>query len=94
LYATVYPNKIFDYMAAGKPVILAIDGVVRQVVEEARAGVFVPPGNAATLANAIREMAGQPLEAREMVRRGRRFVEEHFDRAVLAEKLVAVLEKV
>ena len=94
LYATVYPNKIFDYMAAGKPVILAIDGVVRQVVEEARAGVFVPPGNAAALANAIREMAGQPLEAREMGRRGRRFVEEHFDRAVLAEKLVAVLEKV
>lgn len=94
LYATVYPNKIFDYMAAGKPVILAIDGVVRQVVEQARAGVFVPPGNAAALASAIRDLAGQPLLACEMGRRGRRFVEEHFDRAVLAEKLVAVLEKV
>src|SRR5690606_23751116 len=28
LYATVYPNKVFDYMAAGRPVILAIDGVI------------------------------------------------------------------
>ncbi len=94
LYATVYPNKIFDYMAAAKPVILAIDGVIRQVVEEAGAGIFVPPGNAAALAGAIREMAAEPQEAREMGWRGRRYVEEHFDRAVLAEKLVDVLKKV
>jgi glycosyltransferase involved in cell wall biosynthesis len=31
-YKTTYPNKVFDYMAAGKPVLLAIDGVIRQVV--------------------------------------------------------------
>ena len=30
MYKTVYPNKVFDYMAAGKPVILAIDGVIRE----------------------------------------------------------------
>ncbi len=35
LYKTTYPNKVFDYMAAGKPVILAIDGVIREVVENA-----------------------------------------------------------
>ena len=50
MYATVYPNKVFDYMAAGRPVILAIDGVIRQVIEEAGAGVFVPPGDPAALA--------------------------------------------
>jgi glycosyltransferase involved in cell wall biosynthesis len=37
LYKTTYPNKVFDYMAAGRPVLLAIDGVIRQVVEDARA---------------------------------------------------------
>jgi glycosyltransferase involved in cell wall biosynthesis len=94
LYATVYPNKIFDYMAAGKPVILAIDGVIRQVVEQARAGVFVPPGDAVALANTIREMAEKPQAAQEMGRRGRHYIEEHFDRAVLAEKLVDILKKV
>jgi glycosyltransferase involved in cell wall biosynthesis len=94
LYATVYPNKIFDYMAAGKPIILAMDGVIRQVVEQAGAGVFVPPGDTAALASAIRGMAENPKEAQEMGRKGRRYIEEHFDRAVLAEKLVDVFKKV
>jgi glycosyltransferase involved in cell wall biosynthesis len=44
LYKTTYPNKVFDYMAAGRPVVLAIDGVIRQVVEAAGAGLAVPPG--------------------------------------------------
>ena len=30
MYKTVYPNKVFDYMAAGRPVLLAIDVVVRE----------------------------------------------------------------
>ncbi|HEY9088277.1 MAG TPA: glycosyltransferase family 4 protein, partial [Anaerolineaceae bacterium] len=32
MYKTTYPNKVFDYMAAARPVLLAIDGVVREVV--------------------------------------------------------------
>ncbi|MFU8773604.1 MAG: glycosyltransferase family 4 protein, partial [Anaerolineales bacterium] len=42
-YTTVYPNKVFDYMAAGRPVILAIAGVICQVVEGAEAGITIPP---------------------------------------------------
>ncbi|HEY6099154.1 MAG TPA: glycosyltransferase family 4 protein, partial [Anaeromyxobacter sp.] len=39
-FRTVYPNKVFDYMACEKPTLLGIDGVARQLVcEEARAGV-------------------------------------------------------
>ena len=60
LYATVYPNKVFDYMAAGKPVILAIDGVIRQVVEQAGSGVYTQPGDPAALAQAILRLAGRP----------------------------------
>ena len=35
MFRTTYPNKVFDYMAAGRPTILAIDGVIRQVVDAA-----------------------------------------------------------
>jgi len=49
LYSTVFPNKVFDYMAAGRPVILAIDGVIREEVDEAGAGIFVPPGDAESM---------------------------------------------
>ncbi|HKJ26133.1 MAG TPA: glycosyltransferase family 4 protein, partial [Anaerolineales bacterium] len=57
MYKTVYPNKVFDYMAAGRPVLLAIDGVIREVVEAGEAGLFVPPGDPAALAAAIRQFA-------------------------------------
>ncbi|MBN1439311.1 MAG: glycosyltransferase family 4 protein [Anaerolineales bacterium] len=80
LYGTTYPNKVFDYMAAGRPVVLAIDGVIRQVVEEARAGVAVPPGNAPALAEAVRRLADDPSAARKMGARGRSAVERGFGR--------------
>jgi glycosyltransferase involved in cell wall biosynthesis len=94
LYATVYPNKVFDYMAAGKPVLLAIDGVIRQVVEQAQAGIFIPPGDPQALAEAIREMAGDVEGARQAGLNGRRYIEEHFDRSVLADRLEEVMAEV
>jgi glycosyltransferase involved in cell wall biosynthesis len=93
MYATVYPNKVFDYLAAGRPVILAIEGVIRQVVEEAGAGIPVQPGDASALAQAIRRLADDPLAGRVMGRRGRLFMETNFDRPVLAGRLAALMEK-
>ncbi len=93
LYATVYPNKVFDYMAAGRPVLLAIDGVARQVVEQAEAGIFCQPGDPAKLADAVRELAADPAHARQMGANGRGYIEDHFDRVKLADQLVNLLEK-
>ena len=93
LYKTTYPNKVFDYMAAGRPVLLAIDGVIRQVVESAGAGIFVPPGDARALARAVRELAADPNRARAMGTAGRRSIEAHFSRRVLAEKLALLVEE-
>ena len=94
LYATTFPNKVFDYMAAGKPVVLAIDGVIRRVVEQAHAGVFVPPGDAACLAEAISWVAEHPREAREMGNRGRACVEAGYDRELAAQLLERLLQEV
>ena len=88
LYNTVYPNKVFDYMAAGKPVLLAIDGVIREVVEEARAGIFVTPGNPLALAEAIQELARDPQLCHAMGMRGRSYVESNFNREDLAKQLL------
>lgn len=93
MYATVYPNKVFDYMAAGRPVILAIDGVIRQVVEAAEAGMFVQPGEVHAMTLAIRELANHPDQGRAMGLRGRQYVEAHFNRPDLAEKLAILIEE-
>ncbi|HJW89600.1 MAG TPA: glycosyltransferase family 4 protein [Anaerolineales bacterium] len=93
MYATVYPNKVFDYMAAGRPVILAIQGVIREVVEQAGAGLPVSPGDAPALAAAIRQLAQDQESGRVMGARGRQAVEQLFDRPVLAEKLARLMEE-
>jgi len=92
-YKTTYPNKVFDYMAAGRPVVLAIDGVIREVVEAAGGGLFVPPGDPSALAEAIRALATDRENARQMGLAGRKYLEQHFNRAALAKKLAAILEE-
>ncbi len=92
MYKTVYPNKVFDYMAAGRPVVLAIDGVIKEVVETANAGIVVPPGEPAALAGAIQTLASDPALRRIMGKNGRQYVKANFDRPVLADKLLRLME--
>lgn len=86
-YKLTYPNKVFDYMAAGRPVLLAIDGEIRRVVEAAGAGLFVPPGDPTALAGAVQILKEDPTQARRMGERGRAYVEKHFDRPLQASQL-------
>jgi glycosyltransferase involved in cell wall biosynthesis len=78
-------------MAAAHPVILAIDGVIRKVVEDAQAGIYVPPGNAQSLADVIIYLACERERAAQMGWNGRCYIEEHFDRVVLAGEMEKVL---
>jgi glycosyltransferase involved in cell wall biosynthesis len=91
-YKTTYPNKVFDYMAAGRPVVLAIDGVIRQVVEAAGCGVFAQPGNPSALAEAIRALAVDKEKSRQMGLAGRKYLEEHFSREKISADLLRVLQ--
>jgi glycosyltransferase involved in cell wall biosynthesis len=91
-YKTTYPNKVFDYMAAGRPVVLAIDGVIRQVVEAAGCGEFVKPGDPHALAGAVRRLAADPARARRMGLAGRQYLERNFSREEIARRLIHVLE--
>jgi glycosyltransferase involved in cell wall biosynthesis len=93
MFRTTYPNKVFDYMAAGRPTILGIDGVIRQVVETAQGGVFVPPGDSAALADAVRQLAENRSLAQEMGQAARTYVVEHFNRSKQAHDFVALIER-
>jgi glycosyltransferase involved in cell wall biosynthesis len=93
MYKTVYPNKVFDYMAAGRATLLAIDGVIRAVVEDAGAGVFIPPGDPQALADAILQLAADRDRVRQMGRDARRYLEVHFDRPKVAADLDALLSE-
>ncbi len=80
MFRTTYPNKVFDYMAAGKPTVLVIDGVVRQVIEEAGGGAFVEPGNDEMLANTVLELSRHPERVKRMGQDARAYLVKHLDR--------------
>jgi glycosyltransferase involved in cell wall biosynthesis len=93
LYKTTYPNKVFDAMAAGKPVLLAIDGVIRTVVDQAQAGIFCQPGDAAALVDAVVQLEQDRASAKIMGENGRRYLIQHFSRTRIAEDLIHLLNR-
>jgi glycosyltransferase involved in cell wall biosynthesis len=93
MYKTTYPNKVFDYMAAGKPIILAIDGVIREVVEKANCGIFCPPGDAQKLSEAVLLLYNNKEQAIEKGIRGQDYLKKHFNRAEIAEEFLDVVKK-
>jgi len=94
VYKTVYPNKVFDYMSAAKPIILGIDGVARKLVEEANAGIFVQPENALSFTEAVMKLKNNPHLAAEFGRNGLAYVHKNYDRKKLAEKYISLIEKI
>src|SRR5262249_15259306 len=90
VFADFVPSKMIDFMAVGKPVLLAARGESARILERAGAGLSVPPEDPAALADAVRWLSGHPGDAAEMGLRGREFASRRL-RATQSERLEAVL---
>ncbi len=84
LFSTFIPSKIFEYLAAGRPVVGALRGEPATILTKAGAEV-VEPGDPKALAAAVEALAADPARRARMGEEGRRYVEEHFDRRRLAD---------
>jgi glycosyltransferase involved in cell wall biosynthesis len=93
LFKTVIPTKLLEYMACARPVIVAVDGQSRQIVEEARAGVFTPPEDSGALANTIRALARDSERRNQMGTNGRRYIVQKLSRQQTAWNYISVLEE-
>ena len=80
MFRTTYPNKVFDYMAAGRATVLVIDGVSRQLIESSNGGAFVQPGNDEQLAKTILELSKDPKRVQQMGQSAREYLVKHLDR--------------
>jgi glycosyltransferase involved in cell wall biosynthesis len=90
LFSTFIPSKIFEYFGAGKAVVGAVRGEPAAILQEGGA-VVVEPERPADLADAIRTLACDPARRSAMGRRGRAYVESHFDRRRLAHDYLEIL---
>jgi len=87
-FKTVYSNKTFDYMSCKTPILMAIDGVSRELVEAAKAGVYVEPENTSEYNRIIREYLANPERLKIEGENGYLYAKENFDRGVLAERYI------
>ncbi|MEN4904783.1 glycosyltransferase family 4 protein [Luteimonas sp. TWI1416] len=85
-------NKLFDYMASARPIVMA-SAAVNDPVRESGCGTTVPPGDPLALANAMERMADMPSDAlRAMGERGRAHVLENFGFDRLSARFGAILD--
>ena len=92
LFKTVLPTKMLEFMACGRPVILGVDGHARQVLEQAKAGVFVEPEDAGALGEAVMRLAADPVLGETMGRNGRHHVLRYFSRRDSAKLYLELLQ--
>ena len=79
------PLKLFEYMAAGLPLVTTAVGDLPQLVEDGHTGVLVPPDQPAALARAIASLAAEPERRRRLGAAARdRVIERHSWRATAA----------
>jgi glycosyltransferase involved in cell wall biosynthesis len=92
MFRTTYPNKVFDYMAAGRATVLVIDGVIREVIETSKGGIFVEPGDDEQLARTILELSNDPERVHQLGRNAREYLVKNLDRRDRLDETLRFLE--
>ena len=93
-YYGTSPNKFFDYIALGMPVLNNYPGWLADMIGEHEAGLVVPPQDPSAFADALEQLAGDADERRRMGARARALAEDQFNRKDLSGRFVACLESV
>lgn len=90
-FKTVYSNKTFDYMACRKPILMAIDGVSKELIEEANCGIYIEPENITDYNKKLREYTQNLDLIKEQGINGYYFAINNFDRKYLANKYLSLM---
>jgi glycosyltransferase involved in cell wall biosynthesis len=87
------PGKVQSYMAAGKPIIGAINGEARRVIEESGCGLCCDAEDYKALANIVRQFISMPEKHKEFALNSRKYYEENFTKDIFIEGLLNHLNK-
>ncbi|MFL5408022.1 MAG: glycosyltransferase [Myxococcales bacterium] len=89
----VIPNKVFQALACGVPVVTADTPAARELLTDGESALLVPPGDPGALADAVRRLAGDPELARRIAGGGLTAYREHASEAILGARWRTLIEE-
>lgn len=93
VFETVIPTKMLEFMSCARPVILAVRGQAKHVLEAAAGGICIEPDNPQALCSAILRLREQPALCEEMGRGGRSYIVRELSRERTAQEYLNVLRR-
>ncbi len=93
LISMTLPSKVQGYMAAGKPILAALNGTAKQIIEEAQCGLCVNTSNAVELAQAMRKMIDSQFMFEQYGKNARNYYRKNFTKELFMESLEKEFEK-
>lgn len=90
----VIPSKMFESMIMHRPIVLGVRGHAQEILEEAKAGIAVTPGDADELIEGVRRLLHDPALRERLGAAGAAHVREHHDRRAIARRYWALLQDV
>ena len=94
LFETFVPSKLFEVLAAGKPVVGAVRGEARDILVRSGGALLIDPERGDQLAEAVDRLRRDPALCADLGRHGRAFAERFYDRDALAERYLDLLQEV
>lgn len=90
IFSLTIPNRLQSYLAAGKPIVAAVDGEAKKILKKSKAGISVPSSDPVALANAILKISDmKEKDLKKMGENGKNYFKLHFDHF----KLMDILKK-
>ncbi|MGE5604132.1 MAG: glycosyltransferase family 4 protein [Bacteroidota bacterium] len=94
IFTKSIPSKIFEIMASKRPIIAALEGEAAQILGKSGNAMIIPPENPDSLEKAILTLKNDPALRCQMGENGRKHVEKHFNRSVLAKEYELILKSI
>ncbi len=86
LFKGALPSKMFEALASELPIILAVEGEAKVLIERSGGGITVEPENAKEIAEAILKLYNNPSLVTKLGKSGREFVEKYYSRNIIVDK--------
>jgi colanic acid biosynthesis glycosyl transferase WcaI len=94
IFRTVVPTKLYEYMAAGRPIICNVPGEATEMLERAGTGVYVPAADPDALVGAIKMLIADPERRFAMGRAGREAVRKDASWESRADDYLEILKRI